>query len=594
VCLPCRTQVRLGRHGGPAPPDDKATLSMRHRHGLSRDHGHVVAREGVGFFLAPLRREGFPTRLNGALLPADAVPVLLVDGDVLSFGGGARPPSLRVDLVAVSLRAWGERPAAGRAAGMGRAATSSAGAALTALAAASPPDSPPDSPQQQQQPPPPHKPSPSMIRSPAPRDARRIISKGPQPSKTRSRSASPAASPMPMPMQRPSSSSSPMSSPVLTIFSRGGSPKSSPKMPSRSPKMPSRSPKIDPRSTSAAMGAYSPLGSDSGAPDTPLSLRGRRPENPHWLRRLRGGGGDVAGGTTVTVAVALDDSDDSDSDAHRHESSAAHAQPPRPLHLSAPRGAAPGFSLRSHEFSPPVVEISLELHDDDRRPALPPPAANLRRSSASLSTAMPPATTTNKTILRTRTTTTATATATGDVAPFAAPNDAAAPPAAALTAARDATRPARSPQVTVWVAATEKPQPPPQASPPFAGFTFADAAFFAGAGAGAGAGAASADISASAATPSAACTPSWSSAGSSSSSSAALSAPLRLASELASELADDAAASVGRLFDRRPLWLRTRAVADTIETSTQDAAGRVTLQQTPHGGVSATFTELTV
>jgi len=51
---------------------------------------------------------------------------------------------------------------------------------------------------------------------------------------------------------------------------------------------------------------------------------------------------------------------------------------------------------------------------------------------------------------------------------------------------------------------------------------------------------------------------------------------------------------VGRLFDRRPLWLRTRAVADTIETSTQDAAGRVTLQQTPHGGVSATFTELTV
>ena len=60
---------------------------MRHRVGLSRNHGQIIAREGVGFFLEPLRREGFPTCVNGAPLPPNAVPVLLCDGDVISFGG---------------------------------------------------------------------------------------------------------------------------------------------------------------------------------------------------------------------------------------------------------------------------------------------------------------------------------------------------------------------------------------------------------------------------------------------------------------------------------------------------------------------------
>lgn len=85
----------------------KVVLAMEDRPGLSRNHGWIECHESkgaetaggqAGFVLVPLQKSGFPTTINGLVLPVNARPVVLCDGDEIGFG--CKPSVVfRVELV---------------------------------------------------------------------------------------------------------------------------------------------------------------------------------------------------------------------------------------------------------------------------------------------------------------------------------------------------------------------------------------------------------------------------------------------------------------------------------------------------------------
>ena len=103
-------RVQLGRevpaHALPADVS-VAFLTSRHDIGMSRDQD-TLRFDGAGIVLEPLKRAGFPTYLNGALIDEATTSVVLAHGDLMGFGGAGPTPSadtvsFRADLSALGV-----------------------------------------------------------------------------------------------------------------------------------------------------------------------------------------------------------------------------------------------------------------------------------------------------------------------------------------------------------------------------------------------------------------------------------------------------------------------------------------------------------
>ena len=65
-------------------------LTTRHDLGVSRVNGRLVYDGEDGLLLLPLDREGYPTFINGSLVPPGTARLAIRDGDELGFGGKVR------------------------------------------------------------------------------------------------------------------------------------------------------------------------------------------------------------------------------------------------------------------------------------------------------------------------------------------------------------------------------------------------------------------------------------------------------------------------------------------------------------------------
>ena len=106
LCCSAGAQLQLGR----VVPESALPIGMtvifltpRHDIGISRNQG-VLRFDGKSIVLEPIKREGFPTFLNGVLVDT---PQSLAHSDVLGFGGVGSTPSADTVLVRADLAALG-------------------------------------------------------------------------------------------------------------------------------------------------------------------------------------------------------------------------------------------------------------------------------------------------------------------------------------------------------------------------------------------------------------------------------------------------------------------------------------------------------